>query len=60
MPAVLIEVAFISNPEEEKLLASEAYQAKVAASLARGIERYRRERTARLGGARSPASPGRP
>jgi N-acetylmuramoyl-L-alanine amidase len=60
MPAVLVEVAFISNPEEEKLLASEAYQAKVAASLARGIERYRRERTARLGGTRSPTSPGRP
>ncbi len=60
MPAVLVEVAFISNPDEEKLLASEAYQAKVAASLARGIERYRRERTARLGGGRSPASPGRP
>jgi len=60
MPAVLVEVAFISNPEEEKLLASEAYQAKVAASLARGIERYRRERTARHGGTRSPTSPGRP
>ena len=60
MPAVLVEVAFISNPEEEKLLASETYQAKVAASLARGIERYRRERTARLGGGRSPTSPGRP
>ena len=60
MPAVLVEVAFISNPEEEKLLASEGYQAKVAASLARGIERYRRERTARLGGTRSPTSPGRP
>jgi len=60
MPAVLVEVAFISNPEEEKLLASEAYQAKVAASLARGIERYRRERSARLGGTESPASPGRP
>ncbi len=60
MPAVLVEVAFISNPDEEKLLASEAYQAKVAASLARGIERYRRERTARLSGLRSPASPGRP
>ncbi len=51
MPAVLVEVAFISNPEEEKLLASDAYQAKVAAALARGIERYRRERSARLGGA---------
>ena len=49
MPAVLVEVAFISNPDEEKLLASEAYQAKIAASLARGIERFRRERSARLG-----------
>ena len=60
MPAVLVEVAFISNPDEEKLLASEAYQAKVAASLARGIERYRREQAARLGALRSPVAPGRP
>jgi N-acetylmuramoyl-L-alanine amidase len=58
MPAVLVEVAFISNPDEEKLLASDAYQSKIAASLARGIERFRRERAARLGGA--PASPGGP
>ena len=49
MPAVLVEAAFISNPEEEKLLASDAYQAKVAAALARGIERYRRERAGRAG-----------
>ena len=54
MPAVLVEVAFISNPEEEKLLASEAYQAKIAGSLARGIERFRKERSARLGGAACP------
>ena len=58
MPAVLVEVAFISNPDEEKLLASDAYQAKIAASLARGIERFRRERSARLGGtAPSPGGP---
>jgi N-acetylmuramoyl-L-alanine amidase len=49
MPAVLVEVAFISNPEEEKLLSSDAYQSKVAAALARGLERYRRERMAALG-----------
>ena len=41
MPAVLVEVAFISNPEEEKLLDSDAYQTKVAAALVRGIARYR-------------------
>ncbi|HXK12409.1 MAG TPA: N-acetylmuramoyl-L-alanine amidase [Vicinamibacteria bacterium] len=58
MPAVLVEVAFISNPEEEKLLASDAYQAKVAASLARGIERFRRERGGRVGG--PTYSPGAP
>jgi len=55
---VLVEVAFISNPEEEKLLASDAYQSKIAASLARGIERFRRERAARLGEA--VLSPGGP
>ena len=58
MPAVLVEVAFISNPDEEKLLASDDYQAKIAESLARGIERFRRDRTARLGG--TPPSPGGP
>jgi N-acetylmuramoyl-L-alanine amidase len=60
MPAVLVEVAFISNPEEEKLLASDAYQARIAASLARGIERFRKERSARLGGGAPPSSPGAP
>jgi N-acetylmuramoyl-L-alanine amidase len=58
MPAVLVEVAFISNPDEEKELASDAYQSKIAASLARGIERFRRERAARFGGA--PPPPGGP
>jgi N-acetylmuramoyl-L-alanine amidase len=44
MPAILVEVAFISNPEEEKELTSDAYQAKIAAAVARGIQRYRRDR----------------
>jgi N-acetylmuramoyl-L-alanine amidase len=57
MPAVLVEVAFISNPEEEKLLAAEAYQARVASAIAHGIERYRRERAARLGLPLPPAEP---
>ena len=49
MPAVLVEVAFISHPEEEKLLTSDAYQNKVAAALMRGIRRYETERQAQLG-----------
>jgi N-acetylmuramoyl-L-alanine amidase len=44
MPAVLVEVAFISNADEEKLLISDAFQSKVAAALARGVARYRQER----------------
>jgi N-acetylmuramoyl-L-alanine amidase len=58
MPAVLVEVAFISNPEEEKELASDTYQAKIAAALMRGIARYRRDRQARLGAL--PSSAGQP
>jgi N-acetylmuramoyl-L-alanine amidase len=50
MPAVLVEVAFISNPDEEKLLSSDGYQAKVAGALARGLERYRAQRAALLRG----------
>jgi len=44
MPAVLVEVAFISNPDEEKLLTSDAFQTKVATALMRGIARYRQAR----------------
>ena len=47
MPAVLVEVAFISNPEEEKQLSADAYQSKVASALARGIARFQQERAAR-------------
>src|SRR6185369_3024583 len=34
MPAVLVEVGFISNPDEEKLLASPKFQTDAARSLA--------------------------
>ncbi len=54
MPAVLVEVAFISNPEEEKLLVSDAFQNKVAAALLRGIARYRQERFGAAAPAQAP------
>ncbi|MGE0454405.1 MAG: N-acetylmuramoyl-L-alanine amidase [Vicinamibacteria bacterium] len=47
MPAALVEIAFISHPEEEKLLSSDAFQSKVAAALARGIARFAREQDQR-------------
>jgi len=40
IPSILVETAFISNPEEERRLASEAYQNKLAEAIARGIMRY--------------------
>ena len=40
IPSVLVEAAFISNPEEETKLASDAYQTQLADALMRGIEAY--------------------
>ncbi len=40
IPSVLVETAFISNPDEEIKLRSEAYQEQLADALMRGIERY--------------------
>ena len=40
IPSVLVEAAFISNPEEEVRLNSEAYQQQLADALMRGIVRY--------------------
>ena len=36
-PAILVETSFISNPDEEKLLATEAYQNKLAKAISTGI-----------------------
>jgi N-acetylmuramoyl-L-alanine amidase len=43
MPAILIEVAFITHRDEERLLASDAWRQKVAASVARGVLAYRKQ-----------------
>ena len=40
IPSVLVETAFISNPEEESRLRSEDYQDQLAEALMRGIRRY--------------------
>lgn len=40
IPSVLVETAFISNPEEEAKLRSSAYQEQLADALMRGITRY--------------------
>ncbi len=40
IPSLLVETAFISNPEEEALLISATYQNQLADALMRGIENY--------------------
>jgi N-acetylmuramoyl-L-alanine amidase len=40
IPSVLVEAAFISNPEEEKKLITEEYQNQLADALMRGISAY--------------------
>ncbi|HXE48208.1 MAG TPA: N-acetylmuramoyl-L-alanine amidase, partial [Ramlibacter sp.] len=40
IPSVLVETAFISNPEEEGRLRSDAYQEQLADAIMRGIHRY--------------------
>jgi len=40
IPSVLVETAFISNPEEESRLRSDAYQEQLADAIMRGINRY--------------------
>jgi len=40
MPAVLIEVAFISNPEEERLMTTEQFLENAAQAIVQGIGSY--------------------
>jgi N-acetylmuramoyl-L-alanine amidase len=40
IPSVLVETAFISNPDEEARLRSDAYQEELSLAIMRGIDRY--------------------
>jgi N-acetylmuramoyl-L-alanine amidase len=40
IPSILVETAFISNPEEERNLKSEAYQEKIAHAILDGVKRF--------------------
>lgn len=49
MPAALVEVGFISNPEEEERLKSDDYQILLAEAIYRGIDRFKTGYEERLG-----------
>jgi len=40
IPSILVETAFISNPDEEKRLQDEGYQDEMARAILGGIKRY--------------------
>jgi len=40
IPSILVETAFISNPDEEQKLRDEGYQRRFAASMRSGIKQY--------------------
>ncbi|MFQ5883108.1 MAG: N-acetylmuramoyl-L-alanine amidase [Candidatus Methylomirabilales bacterium] len=56
MPAVLVEVAFISNPKEEKKLQRETHKDRVTEALHAGIARFKARYERRLGLTPSPAT----
>ncbi len=46
MPAVLVEMGFITNPEQERQLASEAFQSSIVQAIVDSIAQFRDSRTA--------------
>lgn len=58
MPAVLVELGFISNPEQEKQLTSDTFQNAVVQSLVESLVAFRDSRSARAPS--SPVPPPRP
>jgi N-acetylmuramoyl-L-alanine amidase len=49
MPAALVEVGFISNPDEEAKLQTDAFQNMMVEALSRAVERYKQEYETRIG-----------
>lgn len=49
MPAALVEVGFITNPQEEQRLRDDGYRDRIARALAAGLQAYRRHVEQRAG-----------
>ena len=50
MPAILVELGFISNPEEEAYLNSESGQTELSESISRAVKRYKTTIEAKISG----------
>ncbi|HEY4591343.1 MAG TPA: N-acetylmuramoyl-L-alanine amidase, partial [Thermoanaerobaculia bacterium] len=60
MPAVLVELGFINNPEEEKKLQDPVYRDQILDALVTAIARYRTSIEPAAAGAPAPAAPPSP
>jgi N-acetylmuramoyl-L-alanine amidase len=49
MPAVLVEIGFISNPQEEERLTDEGYRDRIARALSAGVAAYKQRSAPRAG-----------
>lgn len=57
MPAALVEVSFITNPEEETKIQSEEFQNVVVDAITRAVVRYKTDFETRMGIIQPPAAP---
>ena len=49
MPAALVEIGFITNPQEEQRLRDDGYRDRIARALAAGLVTYKRSYEQRAG-----------
>jgi N-acetylmuramoyl-L-alanine amidase len=49
MPAVLVEIGFISNPQEEQRLRDDGFRDRIARALVAGVTSYKRSYDQRAG-----------
>lgn len=56
MPAALVEIGFISNPEEEAKLQSDDFQNLTVSAITRAVERYKSDYETRIGMAQPAAA----
>jgi N-acetylmuramoyl-L-alanine amidase len=55
MPAILIEIGFLTNPREERRLREDRYRDEIAQAILGGLGEYRRHWDQRVRAAAGPA-----